>query len=131
MTDVVDGPRGANAGAARKDEEESFSTVTVGNPEVDHPGWVLDDLLSAGGQSGSADNPDAQALTQTRAIAEYYEMVAAASGDPKAAANWVMGDLSGALNAVGKDFGESPVSAQNLGELVGLIRKQDFSRSKP
>ena len=64
MTDVVDGPRGANAGAARKDEEESFSTVTVGNPEVDHPGWVLDDLLSAGGQSGSADNPDAQALTQ-------------------------------------------------------------------
>ena len=54
-------------------------------------------------------------------------MVAAASGDPKAAANWVMGDLSGALNAVGKDFGESPVSAQNLGELVGLIRKQEIS----
>jgi len=45
-----------------------------------------------------------QSEVQTRAIAEYYEMVAAASGDPKAAANWVMGDLSGALNAVGKDF---------------------------
>ena len=46
MTDVVDGPQGANAGAVRKDEGESFSTVTVGKPEVDHAGWILEDLLS-------------------------------------------------------------------------------------
>src|SRR5467141_1747668 len=70
---------------------------------------------------------DAQALTQTRAMAEYYETVATVSGDPRAAANWVMGDLSGALNAEGKDIAESPVSAQNLGELVGLIRKGEIS----
>ena len=63
MTDVVDGPQGANAGAARQDEGESFSRATAGKPEVGHPGWVLDDLLSAGGQSGPADNPDVQALT--------------------------------------------------------------------
>src|SRR5712691_3117356 len=65
---------------------------------------------------------DAQALTQTRALGEYYETVATVSGDPRAAANWVMGDLSGALNAAGKDIGESPVSAAHLGELVALIR---------
>src|SRR5207249_2125223 len=70
---------------------------------------------------------DANALTQTRAIAEYYETVASASGDPRAAANWVMGDLSGALNAAGKDITESPVSAAHLGELVALIRKGEIS----
>jgi aspartyl-tRNA(Asn)/glutamyl-tRNA(Gln) amidotransferase subunit B len=70
---------------------------------------------------------DAQALTQTRAVAEYYETVAAVSGDPRSAANWVIGELSGALNAEGKDIAASPVSAQNLGELVGLIRKQEIS----
>lgn len=70
---------------------------------------------------------DAQALTQTRAISEYYETAARVSGDPKAAANWVMGDLSGALNAVGKDIAESPISAAHLGELVGLIGKKELS----
>src|SRR5712691_1414245 len=70
---------------------------------------------------------DAQALTQTRALGEYYETVATVSGDPRAAANWVMGDLSGALNAAGKDIGESPVSAAHLGELVALIRSNEIS----
>ena len=70
---------------------------------------------------------DAQALTQTRALSEYYETAAKVSGDPRAAANWVMGDLSGALNADGKDITESPVSATHLGELVALIRKNEIS----
>jgi aspartyl-tRNA(Asn)/glutamyl-tRNA(Gln) amidotransferase subunit B len=70
---------------------------------------------------------DANALTQTRAASEYYETVAAVSGDPRAAANWVMGDLSGALNAQSKDISESPVSAENLGELVKLIRLGEIS----
>ena len=69
----------------------------------------------------------AQALTQTRAMAEYYETVVTVSGDPRAAANWVMGDLSGALNAAGKDIAESPVSAARLGELVALIRNNEIS----
>src|SRR5262249_11657642 len=70
---------------------------------------------------------DAQALTQTRAISEYYETVARIAGDPRAAANWVMGDLSGALNADDKDIAESPVSAAHLGELVALIRTGKIS----
>src|SRR5262249_9576015 len=70
---------------------------------------------------------DANVLTQTRAIAEYYETVVTVSGDPRAAANWVMGDLSGALNAEGKDIPESPVSGANLGELVALIRNGEIS----
>src|SRR5437667_60612 len=70
---------------------------------------------------------DAQALTQTRALGEYYETVAKVSGDPRAAANWVMGDLSGALNEAGKDIAESPVTAAHLGELVAQIRSNVIS----
>jgi aspartyl-tRNA(Asn)/glutamyl-tRNA(Gln) amidotransferase subunit B len=70
---------------------------------------------------------DAGVLTASRAIAEYYEAVAAASGDPKAAANWVMGDLMGMLNAEGKEISQSPVSASSLGELIGLIIKGEVS----
>src|SRR5207237_4306158 len=36
---------------------------------------------------------DAQVLTSTRAMSDYFEKVAEASGDPRASANWVMGDL--------------------------------------
>jgi aspartyl-tRNA(Asn)/glutamyl-tRNA(Gln) amidotransferase subunit B len=68
---------------------------------------------------------DAQVLVATRAMSDYYERAAEASGDPKTAANWVMGDLLGALK--GSDITESPVSAAQLGELVALIKKGEIS----
>src|SRR5271169_4838385 len=49
---------------------------------------------------------DANWLTADRAVSEYFEGTAAAAGDPKAAANWVMGDLAAALKAGGKPIGE-------------------------
>ncbi len=64
---------------------------------------------------------DAQVLTSTRETSDYFETVARRSGDPRAAANWVMGELAGMLKAEGKDIVESPVSAENLGALVALI----------
>jgi aspartyl-tRNA(Asn)/glutamyl-tRNA(Gln) amidotransferase subunit B len=70
---------------------------------------------------------DAQVLTATRELADYFERTARISGDPKAAANWVMGDLLGALKSEGKDIAESPVSAENLGELVRLIASGEIS----
>ena len=66
---------------------------------------------------------DAQVLTATRAMAEYYEEVADVSKDPKTAANWVMGELAGLLKGAGKEIHESPVPAKHLGELVALIGK--------
>jgi len=68
---------------------------------------------------------DAQVLTATRAISDYFEKVAATSGDPRTAANWVAGDLMGALK--GRDISESPVLAERLGELVSLIAKGEIS----
>lgn len=70
---------------------------------------------------------DAQVLTQTRAISEYFERAAAAAGDPRAAANWVMGDLAGALKAEGKEITDSPVSPEDLGEMIALISKGEIS----
>ena len=70
---------------------------------------------------------DAEVLTATRAVSEYYETVAKASGDPKTAANWVMGDLMGLLKAEGKEIAESSVTPENLGELVKLIAKGELS----
>jgi len=68
---------------------------------------------------------DAQVLTATRAISDYFEKVATGSGDPRMSANWVTGDLMGALK--GRDITEAPVSAGHLGELVGLIAKGEIS----
>jgi aspartyl-tRNA(Asn)/glutamyl-tRNA(Gln) amidotransferase subunit B len=62
---------------------------------------------------------DAEVLTSTRAMAEYYETVAAVSGDPKQAANWVIGE--------GKEIGDSALPARHLGELVGMIVKGELS----
>ena len=70
---------------------------------------------------------DAGVLTASRAVAEYYERTVSASGEPKAAANWVMGDLMGALNAEGREIADSPVSAERLGELVALIGNGEIS----
>ncbi len=70
---------------------------------------------------------DAQVLTATRDLSEYFERAAEASGDPRSAANWVMGDLAAALNAAGRDTSNSPVSAASLGELIALIGKGEIS----
>ncbi len=70
---------------------------------------------------------DAQVLTLSRELSEYFERAASVSGDPRATANWVMGDLLGALRAEGKEIHESPVSAEHLGELVALISRGEIS----
>ena len=68
---------------------------------------------------------DAQVLTSSRALGDYFERVAAASGDAKASANWVITDLLGLL--AGRDVQQSPVSAEGLGELVKLVAKGELS----
>jgi aspartyl-tRNA(Asn)/glutamyl-tRNA(Gln) amidotransferase subunit B len=64
---------------------------------------------------------DARVLTQNQETAHYFEAAAKVSGNPKIAANWVQGDLMGALNTAGKPISESPVSAEGLGELIKLL----------
>ena len=63
---------------------------------------------------------DAGQLTQSRAMAAYFEAVATASKSPKLASNWVMGELSRRLNAE-----EKPVEASAVGtaQLAALIKR--------
>jgi aspartyl-tRNA(Asn)/glutamyl-tRNA(Gln) amidotransferase subunit B len=63
---------------------------------------------------------DAGVLAAERAAADYFERVAAGR-DPKIAANWVMGDLFGALNRRGVGIDHAPVPAERLGALIDLI----------
>lgn len=64
---------------------------------------------------------DAGILTSTRAMAEYFDAVVGAGADAKAAANWIMGDLSKNLNAEGLTIENSPVDAKRLAEMIQLI----------
>jgi aspartyl-tRNA(Asn)/glutamyl-tRNA(Gln) amidotransferase subunit B len=71
---------------------------------------------------------DATVLTGERALADYYEAVVKTSGgDPKSCANWVITDLLGALNKIGKDIVDSPVSAAQLAGLVARIADKTIS----
>ncbi|MBB2973890.1 Asp-tRNA(Asn)/Glu-tRNA(Gln) amidotransferase subunit GatB [Mesorhizobium sp. RMAD-H1] len=69
---------------------------------------------------------DASILVTEKAIADYYEAVARGR-DGKAAANWVINDLLGALNKAGKDIEESPVSPDQLGAIIDLIKEGTIS----
>ncbi|MDI5984302.1 Asp-tRNA(Asn)/Glu-tRNA(Gln) amidotransferase subunit GatB [Halomonas sp. M4R5S39] len=64
---------------------------------------------------------DAGVLSASREMAEYFERVKEVCGDAKQAANWVQGELSGALNREGLPIQHSPVSADRLGELVARV----------
>ena len=72
---------------------------------------------------------DAGQLTQSKAIAAYFEAVATTSGQPKLASNWVMGELSRRLNAEEKSIDTSNVSAAQLAALIGRIADGSISNN--
>ncbi|WP_417417614.1 Asp-tRNA(Asn)/Glu-tRNA(Gln) amidotransferase subunit GatB [Hoeflea sp.] len=69
---------------------------------------------------------DASILVSEKAIADYYEKLAAGR-DGKTAANWVINDLLGALNKAGKGIEETPVSPEQLGGILDLIKNGTIS----
>ena len=69
---------------------------------------------------------DASVLVAEKAIAQYFEEVAA-KVDPKLASNWITAELFGRLNAAEKSINDSPVSAIQLTELLALIQDGTIS----
>ena len=63
---------------------------------------------------------DAGVLSASRAVADYFEAVAGGLADKKLAANWVMGELAGALNKAGLEINASPLPADAL---LGLLKR--------
>lgn len=64
---------------------------------------------------------DAAILTESRGLADYFEAAAAASGNPKGASNWVMGEVLRTLKARESTIAEVGIAAEALGELIRLV----------
>jgi len=70
---------------------------------------------------------DAAQLTSSKPLADYYEALVKACGEPKLAANWVLSELLYLLNEGNREITDSPVPAQDLAELLGRISKGSVS----
>jgi len=97
--------------------QDWIERVRAGMPEL--PGAMRDRFVSDYG----LPEYDALILTSSQAMANYYEAVVAKAGkeNAKAAANWMMGDVSSALNRADLDIAESPVEASQLALLLKRI----------
>ena len=93
---------------------ELVDEVRAGLPEL--PWQKRDRFMDAYGLS----EYDAGVLSAGRAVADYFETVADGLADKKLAANWVMGELAGALNKAGLDISASPIGTDAL---LGLLRR--------
>jgi aspartyl-tRNA(Asn)/glutamyl-tRNA(Gln) amidotransferase subunit B len=114
-------------------------------PEPDLPPLVLSSAWIQGLQYGLPEFPaarrarfasayalgaaDAEVLTASRALGDYFEKVASTAGDPKLAANWVMGEVSAALNESETEIGAFAVQPAALGDLIALIKSGALSNT--
>ena len=64
---------------------------------------------------------DAEILTQTKPVADYFENVASFTNDFKSASNWIMGEVLKVINEQKMDIKDLPVSADMLAKLINLI----------
>jgi aspartyl-tRNA(Asn)/glutamyl-tRNA(Gln) amidotransferase subunit B len=64
---------------------------------------------------------DADLLTQSRALAAYYEEIVKLSGQPKVVSNWMMGELMRLLNADGKEIEACPLKPDRFAGMIRMI----------
>jgi aspartyl-tRNA(Asn)/glutamyl-tRNA(Gln) amidotransferase subunit B len=138
QTRLFDAGRGITRPMRSKEEAHDYRYFPDPDllPLVLDPEWVarlraelpeLPDTKRARFVSAYGLSPeDAGVLVSEKETAQFFERVAAGR-DPKAAANWVMGDLFGALNRLGIGIEQSPVSAEQLGSLIDLIADATIS----
>jgi len=72
---------------------------------------------------------DAATVTQSKAMAAYFEQTAKACGQPKLASNWIMGEVSRRLNAGEMAIEQAPVTATQLAALIGRISDNTISNN--
>jgi len=70
---------------------------------------------------------DASVLTQERGLADYFEAVAALSGNPKASSNWVMTEILRKLKEDARPIEQSPVTPPRLAALLRLVAEGTVS----
>jgi len=72
---------------------------------------------------------DIDVLTSSVALGDYFEQVARQSGDPKTAANWMLGEVLASLKATHRTIGEFSVRPADLASLLTLVRDGTISNS--
>ncbi len=70
---------------------------------------------------------DAEILTQTKSLADYYESVISITDDYKTASNWVISEVLAVVNEKKIDILVFPITALNLGKLINLIKAGTIS----
>ncbi len=70
---------------------------------------------------------DSFVLTTEKSLADYFEIVAKASNNPKAASNWIMGEMLRELNEAKLDMEKTPISAPHLADLITMIDSKEIS----
>jgi aspartyl-tRNA(Asn)/glutamyl-tRNA(Gln) amidotransferase subunit B len=108
-------------------------------PLILHPEWVSTikssvPELPADRKKRFADeyklgHEDVEKLTALPLLSDYFESAARISGEPKAAANWVMGEVQAAVNNAGIPISEFPVRPADLGQLIKLVNDGLVSRT--
>jgi aspartyl-tRNA(Asn)/glutamyl-tRNA(Gln) amidotransferase subunit B len=114
-------------------------------PEPDLPPLVIDEARIEGVRASMPELPEARSrrlaseygipaydagvLTQSAALADYFEATARAAGNPKAASNWIMGELLRTINERGQSIADVALTPAALAELVALIDKGTISSS--
>ncbi|MDQ6989252.1 MAG: Asp-tRNA(Asn)/Glu-tRNA(Gln) amidotransferase subunit GatB [Mariprofundaceae bacterium] len=102
--------------------QEEVDAIQAGMPEL--PNQLRQRFESEFGLSAY----DADVLTQTQALAVWYEsLVAAHPANPKQCANWLANELLGRLKELGKSIEHSPISAQSLASLLDRIADNTIS----
>ncbi len=133
---------------ADRNETRSMRSKEVANdyryfPEPDLLPVEIDDAYIAGLRDALPELPrqkrerfceqyglsdyDAGVLTDSRAIADYFEAVSGACGDAKLAANWVQVELLAKLKRSDVDISNCPVAASELGGLIARIMDNTIS----
>jgi aspartyl-tRNA(Asn)/glutamyl-tRNA(Gln) amidotransferase subunit B len=114
-------------------------------PEPDLPPLVVDEARIAAVKQTMPELPearrqrlvaayglpayDAGVLTSSSGLADYFEKVAAASGNAKAASNWVMGELLRTLKERGADVAQVPLRPEALAGLISLVDRGTISNA--
>lgn len=70
---------------------------------------------------------DAEVLTASRTLADFYDECVRLFPDPKAVSNFVMSEVLRLLNAEGKDIVDTPLTPQHLAKLLGLVKEGTIS----
>ena len=72
---------------------------------------------------------DTEMLTSQKALAGFFEEVVALGAEPKQAANWIMGEVLGALSAHGLEARDMKLTPPTLARLIQLVKEGKLNRN--